>query len=284
MDLEYIKLRILKRSGKMVIELKYSGTNTYLIRGTDGSILFDTGWAGSFPQFCRALGEAGAAVREIRYLFISHFHPDHMGIAQEIAGCGVRIVAADVQRAHIHDADRVFAKEGNRSYLPIADEGVRFISCTESRALLEECGIAGEVVHTPGHSEDSISLCLDNGLLFVGDLNPLYELDLHRGTQIGESWDRLLAKNPVKVYYGHAKAAELGEGRGTPKKESGHSKDTFRLVKKIMKYIDKGYTLENAARATGADRAFVEDVARMYLTHQNISVQGILDRIEIKGK
>ena len=30
----------------MVIELKYSGTNTYLVRGTKGSILLDTGWAG----------------------------------------------------------------------------------------------------------------------------------------------------------------------------------------------------------------------------------------------
>ncbi|MDE7112678.1 MAG: hypothetical protein K2O57_00605, partial [Acetatifactor sp.] len=58
-------------------------------------------------------GEAGATVEEIRYLFISHFHPDHMRIAQEIAGCGVRIVASDVQRAHIHDADGVFEKEEN---------------------------------------------------------------------------------------------------------------------------------------------------------------------------
>ena len=268
----------------MVIELRYSNTNTYLIRGTNGSILFDTGWAGTFLQFCRALGEAGATVQEIRYLFISHFHPDHMGIAQEIAGCGVRIVVADVQRAYIHEADRVFVKEENRLYLPIADEDIRVISCGESRQLLAECGIAGEVVHTPGHSEDSISLCLDEGLLFVGDLNPLYELDIHRGTQIGDSWNKLLARNPVKVYYGHAKAAELGGERRMPKKESGHSKDIFRLVKKIMKYIDKGNTLEDIERATGAEKAFVEDVTRMYLTHQNISVQGILDRIEIKGK
>ena len=216
----------------MVIELKYSGTNTYLIRGTNGSILFDTGWAGSFPQFCRALGEAGATVEEIRYLFISHFHPDHMGIAQDIAGFGVRIVAADVQRAHIHDANGIFAKEGNQLYQPIVDEDVCVISCGESRLLLEKCGIAGEVVHTPGHSEDSISLCLDEGVLFVGDLNPLYELELHKGTQIGESWDKLLAKKPIKVYYGHAKAAELSRGRRMPKKESVHSKDMFRLIKK----------------------------------------------------
>lgn len=69
-----------------------------------------------------------------------------------------------------------------------------------------------------------------------------------------------------------------------PKEESRHAKDIFRLVKKIMKYIDKGYMLQDIERATGADKVFLEDVARMYLTHRNISVQGILDRIEIKGK
>ena len=39
-----------------------------------------------------------------------------------------------------------------------------------------------------------------------------------------------------------------------------------------------------AMLAAGAAPVFIEDVARMYLTHQNVGVQGILDRIEIKGK
>ena len=51
-----------------------------------------------------------------------------------------------------------------------------------------------------------------------------------------------------------------------------------------MKYIDKGKTLEVIQKKTKADKVFIEDVARMYLTHQGVGVQGILDRIEIKGK
>lgn len=69
--------------------------------------------------------------------------------------------------------------------------------------------IEGELLHTPGHSDDSISLWLDEGSLFVGDLNPLYELELHKGTEIGKSWDKLLALDPKTVYYGHAKTAVL---------------------------------------------------------------------------
>ena len=39
----------------MVTELKYAKTNTYLIKGKDKYILFDTDWAGTFPLFCKSL-------------------------------------------------------------------------------------------------------------------------------------------------------------------------------------------------------------------------------------
>ena len=52
----------------------------------------------------------------------------------------------------------------------------------------------------------------------------------------------------------------------------------------VINGIDKGYTLDRICRKTGAEREWVENVARMYLTHQNIGVQGILDRIELRAK
>ena len=190
-------------------ELKYSNTNTYLIEGDNGKLLFDTGWAGSFSSFCKELGELHIAVQDIDCILISHFHPDHMGIAQEIADLGAVIAVADVQQDFIHSADTVFEKENNTAFKPIADERVRILSIQDSRSFLKELGIEGEILHTPGHSDDSISLCLDDGSIFVGDLNPLYELELHKGTQIEESWNRLLSRQPRTVYYGHAKKAEI---------------------------------------------------------------------------
>lgn len=261
-------------------ELRYSNTNTYLIEGSRGKLLFDTGWAGTFPAFCKCLGELHLSVQEISYILISHFHPDHMGIAQEIADLGPVIAALDVQQGFLHAADDVFAKEGNTAFHPIAEEKVRILRAKDSRGFLQELGIAGEILPTPGHSDDSISLCLDDGSLFVGDLNPLYELELHAGTQIAESWNRLLSLTPRTVYYGHARSATLEAARKT----AIQTGDQFALVSKILKYIDKGVPLDKIQKKTGADRTFLEDVTRMYLTHQNVGVQGILDRIEIKGK
>ena len=219
-------------------------------------------------------------VQGIDYILISHFHPDHMGIVQEIADIGPDIVVMDVQKDFIHNADEVFAKEGNRAFKPIVDEKVRNLGIRESRAFLRELGIEGEILHTPGHSDDSISLCLDDGTIFVGDLNPLYELELHKCTQVEESWERLLSMHPTIVYYGHAKAGTLTSISSIPGKQN----DCFELVAKIMKYIDKGTSIDKIQRKTGADITFIEDVTRMYLTHQNVGVQGILDRIEIKGR
>ena len=264
----------------MVYELHYSKTNTYLIKGKSGVLLFDTGWAGSFPEFCKAMGETGIAVKDITYILISHFHPDHMGIAQEIADEGPIILVADVQKDFIHSCDGVFAKENKYHFIPIDDVKIKTFPVDKCSEVLKEMGITGEIIHTPGHSDDSISLFLDDGSLFVGDLNPLYELELHKGTRIEKSWNKLLAHKPKRIYYGHAKTAEIASVNDNPVSD----KDMYELVSKIMKMTDKGMDVNRIAKKTGADNEFIQDVLRMYLTHQNVGVQGILDRIEIKNK
>ncbi len=286
-----------------IIELHYSNTNTYLIQGSKGYLLFDTGWAGSFPAFCKSLGEAGVKLSDISMILISHYHPDHMGIAGEITDKGPVLIVCDIQKDFLHSSDHIFEKENRKDYVPINDGKARVISISESRKVLGEIGIDGEIIATPGHSDDSISLLFDSGELFVGDLNPLYELELHKGTEIGESWDRLLARKPKIVYYGHAKTYVFNENeKGTDAGKPGNgaarrsfvlfNKKTGRsvasqqeeLVSKIVKYIDKGYDAGYICKKTHSDEEFVQDVMRMYLTHPGVSVQGILDRIEIKGR
>lgn len=193
----------------MIIELKYSNTNTYLISSEQGYLLFDTGWAGTFPLFCKALGEANVKISDIKYIIISHFHPDHMGIAQNIADLGAKIVVFDVQKEYIHSSDSIFAKEKGLPFIPVDDNEIVTVQSGEAASFLKSIGIEGQILHTPGHSDDSISLLTGDGSLFVGDLNPLYELELHEGTVIGDSWKMLLEANPTTVYYGHAKTGVL---------------------------------------------------------------------------
>ncbi len=131
------------RKGKKCIE-PYSNTNTYLIKGDNNYLLFDTGWAGTFRAFCKSIGELGIPVSEISYILISHFHPDHMGIAEEIADLGLTIVAVDLQKEFIHSSDHIFEKEKRNDHKPIDDDKVKIITLSESRTFLKEIGIDGE--------------------------------------------------------------------------------------------------------------------------------------------
>ena len=78
-------------------------------------------------------------------------------------------------------------------------------TCQGSRKFLLEIGIRGEIVSTPSHSRDSISLILDDGDCFVGDLEPLQYLDAYESNeQLKADWDRIMSYSPEMIYYAHA--------------------------------------------------------------------------------
>ncbi len=184
-----------------VTELKYGNTRCYCI---DGKLLIDTDWAGTLPGFFRCAKENGIELSKIEYLIITHFHPDHMGIAQDLADLGIKLVIFDVQREYTHFSDNIFAKE-NKPFKPIDDENALYLSCEESRQFLSMLGIDGEALHTVGHSEDSVSVILDDGAAIVGDLYPLYSVPAYNDTRLEQSWDSILSRGVRHIYYAHAK-------------------------------------------------------------------------------
>ena len=107
---------------EMVSILRYGNTNTYFIEGTDGGILVDTDWAGTLPGFYRALKANQLCVKDIRYVFATHYHPDHMGLISELMRQGVQLLLFDVQIELVHFSDQIFAKDKRLHYEPIAYE------------------------------------------------------------------------------------------------------------------------------------------------------------------
>lgn len=189
----------------MVQLLKYGNTNTYYVKDGDVGVLVDTDWAGTLPAFFKEIKRQGISIDSIKYLLVTHYHPDHMGIAGELMEQGVQLVVMDLQQEYIHFSDSIFEKDKRVNYSPIDLEKAIIISCEESRSFLAQIGIAGEIIATPGHSEDSISLLLDEGIAIVGDLYPLGSASAFQDEVINNSWKKILSYNVKKVYYGHAK-------------------------------------------------------------------------------
>ena len=154
-----------------MIKLKYGNTNTFFVKGTQGSLLIDTGYAGTMPAFYKAIKNAGIKMSDIKYVLATHYHPDHMGLIGQLAMQGAKLLLVDLQKSSVHFSDRIFEKD-KLPFRVINDADSTIISCEESRKFLSSIGLSGEIVHTPSHSEDSISLILDNGSCFVGDLEP----------------------------------------------------------------------------------------------------------------
>ena len=185
----------------MIQLLKYGNTNCYYIEGKNGSILVDTDWAGTLQLFYSKIKELN--IKNIDYLLITHYHPDHMGIAQDIIeNMNVKLLVMDVQEDYIHSSDKIFEKDKNTNFKPINTNPI-IISCEQSRKFLNDLGIDGEIIHTPGHSDDSISLILDNGIAIVGDLYDLNSASAFNDKKINDSWKRILSYNISKICYGH---------------------------------------------------------------------------------
>ena len=193
-----------------MIKLRYGNTNTFYIPGSDGGLLVDTDWAGTLPLFFKAIKTAGIEMKTITTLLVTHYHPDHMGLAGELQRLGVKLLVVDVQRLFVHASDEIFARDKHLSYRAVDESAATVISCAESRDVLKGLGIDGEILHTPSHSEDSVSLALDDGSCLVGDLEPLaYLAGYEENPALKSDWEQLMRRRPKRILYAHANEQKL---------------------------------------------------------------------------
>jgi glyoxylase-like metal-dependent hydrolase (beta-lactamase superfamily II) len=190
----------------MVTKLKYGNTNTYFIRGAKGSILLDTDYAGTLQMFYKEIKKNGIALKDITYILATHYHPDHMGLVGELVNMGVKFLVMDTQVPNLHFSDEIFSRDKILRLLPsVPEDKAEVIACKNSRAFLAALGIEGEIVSTPSHSEDSITLVLDSGDCFVGDLEPMEFMDGYEENKALQSdWEKVMSFSPRVIHYGHA--------------------------------------------------------------------------------
>lgn len=188
-----------------MIELKYGNTNTFFIQGSRGGLLVDTDYAGTLPAFYKAIKANHIDVKDISYVLATHYHPDHVGLISELMKQGVTLLLLTHQINSVHFADGIFNREKHLRYTSIDETEARMISCEESRNFFCGIGINGEIISTPSHSEDSISIILDNGDCIVGDLEPIDYLDAYEDNpNLKKDWDRIMSYKPERIFYAHA--------------------------------------------------------------------------------
>ena len=186
-----------------MINIKYGNTNTFFIQGDHSGLLVDTDYAGTISAFYKALKHSGVKLKDVDYVMATHYHPDHMGLISELMKQGVKLLLIDTQQDYVNYSDKIFGRD-KISYTPIDKTQSTIISCEESRDFLKQMGIFGEIITTVSHSEDSISLILDNGDCLVGDLEPFEYIEAYEeNLKLKKDWETILSFHPKRIYFSH---------------------------------------------------------------------------------
>lgn len=182
-----------------ILNVGYKSTNCYLIGPRQPQLLLDAGWPGTLGKLRHQCEICGATLEQIKYVLVTHYHLDHAGLAEELKAFGAQLVVFEVQLSFVNTVEQ-HIKPADR-YTPIRPETNLELQLADSRAWLETLGVRGQVVHTPGHSDDSVSLLLDSGQAFTGDLTP--PIVMADDAVVAASWARLRALGARTVYPGH---------------------------------------------------------------------------------
>jgi hydroxyacylglutathione hydrolase len=210
-----------------IIPMKLKITNCFLIKGSQGYLMVDAGPPKSISEFQAAMKDLVIAPEDIKMIFITHGHWDHWGSLSGIVELTGAETAINYREAPWLEEKRVRIPGGIGIWgksvfilLSLMKSNIKAglmtisadIALKDEEFSLGSFGIKGKILHTPGHTEGSMSLLLDSGDAFVGDLamSGFPRINGPGPFVLGEdikamkrSWQLLLEKGAVKIWPSH---------------------------------------------------------------------------------
>lgn len=207
-----------------IFPLRMGHCHVALVGTAKGFILIDAGPPGTLRTLTGELKRQGIGPRELLLVVITHAHYDHAGCLAAVR----RLTGAEVA---VHASERTFLENGTNApargtrpfaravyHLAGALTRLRLYEPAAPTILVDEVfdlagfGIAGRIVHTPGHTAGSLSVVLDSGEAFIGDdgfnvplvgagsVFPPFAADV---PALLRSWERLLETGAKTFFPAH---------------------------------------------------------------------------------
>lgn len=218
------------------VELKF--TNCYLLPVENEYLLIDTGYDYEWELFTKELKKVNIELSQIRFLFITHAHDDHVGLVNQLIEHNpeIKIICSEKTKEFLSTG-----KHNNIAGAGYINKRVGFILRTKGKLQinwthtfpkfhiretdlvfandisLKELGIniEGKILLTPGHTLDCSSLILDNGDCFCGDASANFlkflgtkycVVSINDLNEYYLSWDKIINNNAKVIYPAHGKS------------------------------------------------------------------------------
>lgn len=190
-----------------VLNIGYGSTNYYAVSEQNKYLLIDAGMPGTLGKMMSQLRKFGIPLSDIRHLLVTHLHPDHCGIAQELQSMGVELVISRAQQDFVKSANESMKKFDHFKEMVVKPQNI--ISENDKSAFMKKLGVPGYLLHTPGHSDDSISVVIEGLGVFTGDLPLPNRMNMEWNEKVETSWSQLRSTNEKKVFPGHGPSITL---------------------------------------------------------------------------
>ncbi len=197
-----------------------------MIEGDAGLVLVDCGSPHQEKKVFTTMDALGR--HDLKLIWITHAHYDHYGSASALhakTGAPVGVHPADAETLRAGRSD-LGVTRGIGHLFPLGLGIVNFFVplppvnpevLLEDGASFTDYGIAAQVFHTPGHTPGHSSLWLEDGTLIIGDLIG-QDSRVRKQTLLATDWQaleesfaRMQALKPSRVYSGHSPRAIPGE-------------------------------------------------------------------------
>ena len=198
----------------------------YVLKGK-GVIAVDAGEPKKVGAFVRALETTAIKPEDVNLVVLTHGHWDHVGSAGEIKALTGAALAMHRSEAPWLENSLTPLSPGvtvwgkiltamHKVFMPFINvpaAKVDLVIGDDGLSLLD-FGIPGRVLHTPGHSSGSVTVLLDTGEAFVGDLamnrfplrlSPGLPIFANDPAAVVSSWKLLLDQGASTVYPAHGK-------------------------------------------------------------------------------
>lgn len=182
-----------------IVNVGYRSVNCYLIVTEKAKLLIDVGWPCGMAELKSSMAQQGYQVKEVTHVLVTHYHMDHGAIAQEMKDKGAKLIVMENQKSHLNDQKRFIKPPA--VYREIKAEANLELAFKDSRAFLKTLGLDGEIIAAPGHGPDHVTLVLDGGIAFTGDLPP--ENGSPPDSDAFRDWERLRGMGVRRLYPAH---------------------------------------------------------------------------------